>query len=82
MPESRGRKKTVYTPPPTRSDKKKPSPVWVAPLMLALFIIGLLWLVTYYVIPDGPLIGALGGWNLAIGFGFIVGGFVVSTQWR
>ena len=44
MPESRKRKKAVYTPPPAPSSvrKRKPSPVWLAPLMLALFVIGIL----------------------------------------
>ena len=41
MPESRKRKKAVYTPPPNAAGgpkKKGPSPRWLAPLMLVLFI--------------------------------------------
>lgn len=55
---------------------------WVAPLMLALFVIGLLWIVVYYVAQGDLPIGALGAWNIVVGFGFIAGGFVVSTQWK
>jgi hypothetical protein len=29
-----------------------------------------------------PLAGGLGNWNLVVGFGFIVAGFALSTQWR
>jgi hypothetical protein len=84
MPESKKRKKAVYTPPPPRGGGKKgPSPVWLAPLMLALFLVGIVWLVTYYLAGTGmPLVGGLGNSNLLIGFGFIVAGFGLSTQWR
>lgn len=85
MPESKKRKKPVY---PTASApgavrKKGPSPVWLAPLMLALFFIGITWLVVFYITaPNMPVFGDLGNANLAIGFGFIVLGFALSTQWR
>jgi hypothetical protein len=29
-----------------------------------------------------PLVGGLDNYNLLIGFGFIVAGFAMSTQWR
>ncbi|MGH8868514.1 MAG: cell division protein CrgA [Actinomycetes bacterium] len=83
MPKSRIRRKTTYTPPPTTSPADMPSRAWVAPLMVSLFVLGLLWIVVFY-ITQGDLWGmsALGNWNLAVGFGFITGGFIVSTQWR
>jgi hypothetical protein len=85
MPESKKRKKAAYTPPVPAGGvaKKGPSPVWLAPLMLALFLIGILWLVVYYLAgPDMPFVGKYNNWNLLIGFGFIIGGFGLSTQWR
>ncbi len=89
MPESRKRKKAVYTPPPTVAGgpkKKGPSPRWLAPLMLTLFGIGVIWLVVFYIDQGDmfglPVVGELGNWNLPIGFGFIIAGFGVSTQWR
>jgi hypothetical protein len=85
VPESKKRKKAVYVPPatPASARKKGPSPVWLAPLMLALFLIGIVWLVTFYLAQsDMPLVGSLGNANLLIGFGFIVAGFGLSTQWR
>jgi hypothetical protein len=85
VPESKKRKKAVYTPPPSPSSvrRRKPSPVWLAPLMLALFGIGILWLVVFYLTQgDMPVVGALSNWNLVVGFGFIVAGFALSTQWR
>ena len=84
VPESKKRKKTVYTPPVSAATtrKKKPSPVWLAPLMLALFVIGVIWLVVFYVSNGQYPISALSNGNLLVGFAFIVVGFVLSTQWR
>lgn len=83
MPKSRVRKKAAYTPPPTRSRRKQSSPPWVAPVMVALFLIGIAWLAAFYITSgDLPGLRALGNWNLLVGFGLIVGGFAMSTQWR
>ena len=90
MPESKKRKKAVYTPPPppggTAKKKKGPSPRWLVPLMLTLFGIGVLWLVVFYLTQGDmgglPLAEDWSNWNLLVGFGFIIGGFGLSTQWR
>jgi hypothetical protein len=66
--------------------KKGPSPRWLAPLMLALFGIGVLWLVVFYITQARmgglPGVSEIGNWNLLVGFGFIIAGFGLSTQWR
>ena len=84
MPESRRRKKPYTTPAtPTAAKKKGPSPIWLAPLMLVLFGVGVLWLVVFYLTQgDMPLVSGLGNANLLVGFGFIIAGFGLSTQWR
>ncbi|HEX4834202.1 MAG TPA: cell division protein CrgA [Trebonia sp.] len=85
MPESRVRKKkkAVYTPPPTKSAKRKVSPPWLAPVMLACFVIGLVWIALYYVTESNmPVLRTLGSWNLVGGFGLIVIGVVLATNWR
>ena len=85
MPESKKRKRAAWTPPPTSTTpgRRRPSPVWLAPLMLVLFGIGIVWLVTFYITQgDMPVVGGLQNWNLIVGFGFIVAGFALSTQWR
>ena len=84
MPKSRIRKKADYTPPPAKQTAsiKLDSRSWVAPVMLAMFLLGLAWIVLFYV-TDGSLpISALGNWNIVVGFGFIAAGFGVSTQWK
>lgn len=83
MPESRNRHKPAYTPPPRKSSEQaRRQRRWVAPVMVACFIVGLLWVVLFYVAGDQvPGLSALGNWNILIGMGLIACGFVVSTQW-
>jgi hypothetical protein len=82
---SRRRKKpaTLSQTATTAPKRKGPSPRWLAPLMLVLFGLGVLWLVVYYLSEGNmPLAGDLGAGNLLVGFGFIIVGFILSTQWR
>ena len=81
MPKSRTRTKAVYT-PPTRSSKAKVSPRWLAPTMLGCLLVGLVWIATFYVSGSTLPISAIGSWNLVVGFGFLVGGVVLSTKWH
>jgi hypothetical protein len=50
--------------------------------MLALFLIGLAWIVLFYVTEGELPIKSFGNWNIVAGFGFIAAGFGVSTQWK
>jgi hypothetical protein len=86
VPKSRIRKKDDFTPPPAKKTEidlgGSGGRRWVAPLMLALFGIGLAWIVVFYVTDASLPLEAIGNWNIVVGFGFIAGGFVVSTQWK
>ncbi|MGY1843354.1 cell division protein CrgA [Modestobacter sp. SYSU DS0875] len=90
MPKSKVRKKSVYTPPEgvlpssaARARAAQPSPRWYAPVMIALMLLGLLWIVVYYVAgQDLGFMVSLGAWNFAIGFGAMVAGLVMSMRWR
>ncbi|MDR3107382.1 MAG: cell division protein CrgA [Bifidobacteriaceae bacterium] len=83
MPESRSRRKNkqVYTPPPVSKDAK-PSPTWWAPVMVGVMLLGLVWVVVYYLSQGSFPISQLGAWNLGIGFGLILGGFGMTAGWR
>ncbi|MFI5984701.1 cell division protein CrgA [Streptomyces sp. NPDC051555] len=84
MPKSRIRKKDDYTPPPAKQTQtiRLTNRSWVAPVMLAFFLIGLAWIVVFYVTDTRLPIESLGNWNIVVGFGFIAAGFGVSTQWK
>ena len=90
MPESRRRKKKdarrvglAPAGPPTRRTRRRLPRAGSARLLLGLFVVGIAWLLIYY-FSNGGVLGMqhLGGWNLAVGFGFIVGGLGMATQWK
>jgi len=52
-------------------------------LMLGFMLVGLLWLIVYYLAQeDISFIGNLGAYNFLIGFGFMVVGLVMTMRWR
>ncbi len=83
MPESKGRSKPTYTPPPAAAKAKGPNARWFLPLMLGLMIVGLVWVVTYYISGASQFpVPQIGRWNLGVGFGFMMAGFLMTTRWR
>ncbi len=83
MPESKGRSKAAYTPPRSAQKAKGPNPPWFVPVMLGLMIVGLVWVVTYYIsgVHQYP-VPALQRWNLGVGFALMLSGFLMTTRWR
>ncbi len=82
MPKSRIRRKTAYTPPPAPGGPDVPKR-WIAPLMLAMFLIGLVYIVVYYLAGSNiPFMESLGNWNILVGFAFIGVGFGLATRWK
>jgi hypothetical protein len=93
VPKSRVRKKKVYTAPaelrpqPTAATKK-PSPAWVPTLAVSLIVIGIGWLVAFYLtqgffdVPALKFLFKLQYWNLGIGFGAMVGALILLSKWR
>jgi hypothetical protein len=82
VPESKGRAKRAYTPPPKPSKAKIGNPAWFVPVMIGLMVVGLLWVVVFYISSQRYPVEALGRWNLAIGFGLMLSGFAMTTRWR
>ena len=58
------------------------SPKWLAPTMVTCFLLGLLWIVVFYVTQTSYPIPGIGAWNMVVGFGFVGVGFSLATQWR
>ena len=85
MPVSRRRKKAdsasvvVGSPTPIKLD----NPSWLVPAMVGLFIVGLAWLVVFYLAPGLAPFARLGNlWSVVVGFVFLAGGFSLATRWR
>lgn len=83
MPESKPRKRTARVEQQTSATQAyKPNPVWFKPVMFGLMIIGLLWIITFY-ISEGTLpVAAWGSGNIIAGFGIAIIGFLMTTRWR
>jgi len=59
-----------------------PNPVWFKPLMFGFMLIGLVWIIVFYLSQTSWPIPGLGVGNIAIGFGFLIIGFFMTTRWR
>lgn len=59
-----------------------PLPTWYRVIMFGLMIIGLLWIIVYYLTMGLAPIPQAGGWNIGIGFGIALVGFLMTTRWR
>lgn len=88
MPKSKSRKskEPAYTPPPAKAPESFQigNPVWLAPAMVTMFILGLLWIVVFYLVGSQvPLMSDLGNLtNVLIGFALIGIGFALATRWK
>ena len=45
-------------------------------------MLGLLWIVVYYVTAYKYPIESIGVWNLGVGFALLMGGFIMTMRWR
>jgi hypothetical protein len=73
--------------PKERGSEDALNPVWFKPVMFGFMIIGLFWIITYYVTSAQFPLGAatpvnLENWNILIGFGIAMIGFMMSTRWK
>jgi hypothetical protein len=85
MPKSKLRKKDKKVVPaeilhPIAGPQE--SPGWLAPTMVGAFLIGLIWIVIFYVTSTSYPIPGIGAWNMVLGFAFIGVGFSLATKWR
>jgi len=92
VPKSKVRKKTSYTPSPATGPGSsasggakmlKPSPSWYPIVMAAFLVIGLAYIVVYYMAAESiPFMNSLGNWNFAVGFGLLIIGLGLAVRWR
>jgi hypothetical protein len=85
VPKSRVRKKktdSYVRTEATAPKKKQPSPAWFSVIVLGSMVVGVAWLVTYYLSNNSLPVKSFGAWNVVVGFLWIATGFALSTQWR
>ena len=87
MPKSRVRQKKVYTPPADLVPRvtrvtRKPSGVWLPIAAVTLIVLGIGWLVVFYLSQGMYPVFSWRYWNLAVGFGAMVSALALLARWR
>jgi hydrogenase-4 membrane subunit HyfE len=64
-----------------------PSPSWYPIVMAVVLLLGLAYMVVYYLTSSGtsphvPIMAGLHAWNFAVGFGVMLLGLVMAVRWR
>ncbi len=57
-------------------------PTWYRYTMFGLLLLGLLWIIVFYISSGLFPIRAVGNWNVAIGFGVAMVGFFMTMRWK
>lgn len=66
----------------TRAAEHTPNPVWFKPVMFGFMLLGLAWIIVFYVSQSVYPVPSLGSWNILVGFGIMFIGFLMTTRWR
>ncbi len=59
-----------------------PNPVWFKPVMVGFMLLGLVWVLVFYISGNKLPIPDINAWNLLIGLGIAMIGFLMTTRWR
>jgi Cell division protein CrgA len=95
VPKSKVRKKVAITAASTSAQANTNSytstrvkvsgpsgPIYIG-IMLGLMVLGLLWLIVFYLWgPNISFMSALGNWNFAVGFALMIAGLLMTMRWR
>lgn len=58
------------------------NPVWFKPIMFGFLIIGFLWIIVYYLSQGRLPVASLADWNILVGFGIALVGFLMMSNWK
>jgi len=79
---ARSSERTNTTSTESRSTEQAPNAVWFKPVMFGFMLIGLIWIIVFYVSSSTLPIPGINSWNILIGFGIMFIGFLMTTRWR
>ena len=69
-------------PAPARGGEPEPNAVWFKPVMFGFMLIGLAWIIVFYVSQGALPVASFGSFNILVGFGIAFIGFLMTTRWR
>lgn len=75
---------------PRGKGEELPNPVWFKPVMFGFMLVGLLWILLFYISSAQLPLGAafrssgldIGNGNILVGFGIFLVGGVMATRWK
>lgn len=59
-----------------------PTPLWYQVIMFSLIVLGVLWIIVFYITQSLYPIPGIGNWNIGIGVGLMMAGLLMTTRWR
>jgi hypothetical protein len=85
--------KKIKAPKPAKVNREDlPNPVWFKPVMFGFMLLGLIWILTFYISSMVWPLGSgwekilpalnLGNGNIVVGFGLLMVGFFMTTRWK
>lgn len=88
LPRLRKRPAKPATPDSVKANKSKEgNPAWFLPVTLTFLVVGLVWIMVYYISQTLYPLGSgtpinLGAGNIIVGFGLMMVGFGFLTRWK
>ena len=79
---ARSTEHTKTEPEDSRTGVDTPNPIWFKPIMFGFMLVGLAWIIVFYVSGTTLPVAALGDGNILVGFGILFVGFLMTTRWR
>jgi hypothetical protein len=79
---ARPKPRTKTDDPEVRTGDDAPNPIWFKPVMFGFMLIGLVWIIVFYLSQGSLPIPSISSWNILIGFGIMFIGFLMTTRWR
>jgi hypothetical protein len=78
MPKSRSKRRRYVPPPRPKPQRSAP---WVGPTIVVSLVVGIVYILLFYMQILPPVLDNLNNFNLAIGFVPLIFGLILATHW-
>ncbi|MGV1034088.1 MAG: cell division protein CrgA [Microbacteriaceae bacterium] len=82
MPRAKNSQSSAVSVDGSKLTDRSENPVWFKPVMFGFMLLGLVWILVFYISAGNYPVQALKEWNILVGFGIAFIGFLMTTRWR
>lgn len=82
MPRAKNSQSSTVSVDESKLTDRSENPVWFKPVMFGFMLLGLVWILVFYISAGNYPVQALKEWNILVGFGIAFIGFLMTTRWR